>query len=83
MKKFILMIVLIVFFPSFVFAQFVDTKWKVIDHVGETWFSEPEEIIGKHQEFYKGWAEGVFYSCDYAGQSKTYNIYTQKEFLSN
>ena len=84
-KQLILLITmsLSIFFPNFSFAQFVDTKWKVISHVGETWFSKPEEIIGKYQEFYKGWAEGVFYSCDYAGQSMTYNKYTPKEFLNN
>ena len=47
------------------------------------WFAEEEEILGKQQEFFKGWANGVFYSCDYAGQSATYNAYTLKEFLGN
>ena len=27
--------------------------------------------------------DGVFYSCDYAGQSATYNAHTIKEFLKN
>ena len=50
---------------------------------GKRWFAEEEDILGKHQEFYKGWADGVFYSCDYAGQSATYNTYTIREFLVN
>ena len=79
----IITISLSIYFPNFAFAQYLDTKWKVIGYVGETWFAEPDEIIGKYQEFYKGWAEGVFYSCDYAGQSTTYNRYSPKEFLSN
>jgi hypothetical protein len=33
--------------------------------------------------FYRGSADGVFYSCDYAGQTKTYNTYSYKEFLKN
>ena len=28
-------------------------------------------------------ANGIFYSCDYAGQSATYNSYSIKEFLEN
>ena len=35
------------------------------------------------RNFYKGWADGVFYSCDYAGQSATYNTHTIREFLLN
>ncbi len=80
---FLITISLSVFSPNFTFAQMIDTDWKVISHVGETWFAKPDEIIGKSQSFFKGWAEGVFYSCDYAGQSATYNRYSPKEFLSN
>ena len=64
-------------------AQYIDTKWTVTGYFGELWFAEEEDILGKHQEFYKGWADGVFYSCDYAGQSATYNTHTIKEFLVN
>jgi len=64
-------------------ANYIETRWKVTSHVGEAWFAKPDEIIGKYQEFYKGWAKGVFYSCDYAGQSMTYNSYTPEEFLKN
>ena len=84
---FLITMSLSVVFTNFTFAQYpvpaIDTDWKVISHVGETYFSKPDEIIGKYQSFFKGWAEGVFYSCDYAGQSMTYNRYTRKEFLSN
>ncbi|MDC3018022.1 hypothetical protein OA009_03430 [Paracoccaceae bacterium] len=70
-------------FPTILSAQYIDTKWTVTGYFGELWFAEEEEILGKHQEFYKGWADGVFYSCDYAGQSATYNTHTIKEFLEN
>ena len=73
---------LLVFFTETSHANFIDTKWKVSNVVGETWFSKSENIIGKYQEFYKGFSEGVFYSCDYAGQSATYNVYNLNEFLS-
>ena len=75
----------VVFFtvPSISSAQYIDTKWTVTGYFGELWFAEEEDILGKHQEFYKGWADGVFYSCDYAGQSKTYNTHTIREFLVN
>ena len=70
-------------FPTILSAQYIDTKWTVTGYFGELWFAEEEDILGKYQEFYKGWADGVFYSCDYAGQSKTYNTYTIKELLGN
>ena len=70
-------------FPSILSAQYIDTKWTVTGYFGELWFAEEEDILGKHQEFYKGWAAGVFYSCDYAGQSATYNTHTIREFLVN
>ena len=70
-------------FPTILSAQYIDTKWTVTGYFGELWFAEEEEILDKHQEFYKGWADGVFYSCDYAGQSATYNTHTIKEFLGN
>ena len=70
-------------FPSILNAQYIDTKWTVTGYFGELWFADEEDILGKQQEFFKGWADGVFYSCDYAGQSKTYNTYTIQEFLEN
>ena len=82
-KNLLKLFFLLIFFTTTSYANFIDTKWKVSNVVGETWFSKSENIIGKHQEFYKGFSEGVFYSCDYAGQSATYNVYNFKEFLSN
>ena len=82
-KNLLKLIFLLIFFTTNSYANFIDTKWKVSNVVGETWFAKSENIIGKHQEFYKGFSEGVFYSCDYAGQSATYNVYNLKEFLSN
>ena len=70
-------------FPSITSAQFLDAKWTVTEYFGELWYAEEEDIIGKQQQFFEGWADGVFYSCDYAGQSSTYNAYTIKEFLNN
>ena len=67
-------------FPSITYAQFLDAKWTVTEYFGELWYAEEEDIIGKQQQFFEGWADGVFYSCDYAGQSSTYNAYTIKEF---
>ena len=70
-------------FPFILNAQYIDTKWTVTGYFGELWYAEEEDILGKQQEFFKGWADGVFYSCDYAGQSATYNSYTIKEFIEN
>ena len=70
-------------FPSILSARYIDTKWTVTGYFEELWFAEKEDILGKHQEFYKGWADGVFYACDFAGQSATYNTHPIKEFLVN
>ena len=70
-------------FPSILYANFIDTKWTVTGYLGELWFAEEEEILGKQQEFFKGWSDGIFYSCNYGGQSATYNSYTIREFLDN
>ena len=64
-------------------AQYIDTKWTVTGSFGELWFAEEEDILDKQQQFFKGWADGISYSCDYAGQSATYNVYSIKEFLEN
>ncbi len=74
---------LILFSPSILNAQYIDTKWTVTGYFGELWYAEEKDILNKKQQFFKGWANGVFYSCDYAGQSATYNTYTIKEFLGN
>ncbi len=70
-------------FPSILSAQYIDTKWTVTGYFGELSFAEEEDILGKHQEFYKEWADGVFYSGDDAGQSATYNTQTIREFFVN
>ena len=46
-------------------------------YLGELWCAEEEVIIGKNQEFFKGFADGVFNSCDYAGQSQQHIIRIQ------
>ena len=69
--------------PSELSAQHIDTKWTVTGYSGELWFGEENQIIGKFQRFNKGWAGGIFYSCNYGGQSATYNSYTISEFLDN
>ena len=45
-------------FPSILSAQYIDTKWPVKGYFRELWFAEEEDTLGKHQEFYKGWADG-------------------------
>ena len=82
MKR-VFFLIMFLFHASYAFGQFIDTKWKVMDFLGEAWFADTKNIIGKTQDFYKGWSKGVFYSCDYAGQSATYNSYTPDEFLKN
>ena len=81
--KSIFFLIVLLFNVSHALGQYIDTKWKVIEFLGESWFADTKNIIGKTQDFYKGWSEGVFYSCDYAGQSKTYNSYKLEEFLRN
>lgn len=83
MKLLVFLLLLLCSIPNISNAMFVDTDWQVKAVTGKAWFADPEQIIGKQQSLYKGWAEGVFYNCDYAGQSKTYNTYTAEEFLDN
>lgn len=35
---------------------------------------EAETLIGEVQHFYKGYAEGPFFQCDYEGLSKSYEV---------
>ena len=83
MKK--LLLILFVLFSLFidVKAQSIDRNWTIIEFYGEEWYCSKEDIIHQTQEFYKGWSDGAFYKCDYAGQSATYNKYTLTEFLNN
>ena len=64
-------------------ANYVDVTWIVDSFVGDPTFADPDKILGRRQMFYRGSADGVFYSCDYAGQTKTYNTYSYKKFLKN
>ena len=79
MKKILLLLLI----PNLVMADMIDTNWVVSSFVGDQAFADKRPIIGKTQEFFKGYAEGVFYTCDYAGQMKTYNKYSLNEFLAN
>ena len=64
-------------------ADMIDVTWYVDSFVGDPIFADPKKILGQRQMFYKGMAKGVFYSCDYEGQIKTYNTYSLDKFLTN
>ncbi len=64
-------------------ADMVETTWFVDSFVGDPTFGDPKKILGQSQMFYKGSAKGVFYSCNYSGQTMTYNTYSLNEFLTN
>ena len=80
MKTFVLIGFLFTF-PSILSAQYIDTKWTVTGYFGELWFAEEEDILGKHQEFYKGWADGIFIPVTTQGSLKP--IVLIREFLVN
>ena len=83
MRSFLLapLILLTMLFPAK--ADMVETTWFVDSFVGDPIFADPEKILGQKQMFYKGSAKGVFYSCNYSGQTMTYNTYSFDEFLKN
>ena len=64
-------------------ADFIDTRWSVVGFTGEAWFIDPQSVIGQSQTFNRGYAEGVFYNCDYAGQSSSYTPYDNEAFFTN
>lgn len=64
-------------------ADFIEITWTVSSFTGEVSFIDPTSVIGATQYFEGGYAEGVFYACDYAGQSMTYNSYSPDDFLAN
>lgn len=64
-------------------ADFIDTRWSVVGFTGEAWFINPQSVIGQSQLFNKGYAEGVFYNCDYTGQSSTHTRYENDAFFAN
>ena len=80
MKK--LLLFLIFLFPSFSYSNVYDGIWEVTDVVGETWFSLKKRHIGKTQEFWKGYAGGVFFTCNAKGMVTTSKDYTLDEFLN-
>ena len=80
MEKLLLLILFI--FPTISYSNLYDGIWKVTDLVGESWFSLNKRHIGKTQEFYKGYADGVFFNCDYKGLVTTRDSYTRNEFLN-
>ena len=79
MKKLLLLVLFI--FPTISYSNFYDGIWKVTDVVGESWLSLNKRHIGKTQEFYKGYAGGVFFTCNYKGLVGTSDSYNLNEFL--
>ena len=80
MKK--LLLLLIFLFPSASYSNVYDGIWEVTDVVGETWFSLNKRHIGKTQELWKGYAGGVFFTCNAKGMVTTSKDYTLDEFLN-
>ena len=64
-------------------ADFIEITWTVSSFTGEAWFIDPASVKGATQYFEGGYAEGVFYTCAYAGQSMTYTSYAPDDFLAN
>ena len=64
-------------------ADFIEINWTVASFTGEALFIDPATVKGATQYFEGGYAEGVFYACDYAGQSMTYTSYAAADFLAN
>jgi len=82
MKKPLALLLLLFIFPTISYSNFYDGLWKVTDVVGESWLSLNKRHIGKTQEFYKGYADGVFFTCDYKGLVTTRDSYALNEFLN-
>ena len=83
MRLLLLLFVIFLSSPIPAKANFIETVWIVDSFVGDPTFADPKKILGQRQMFYRGSAKGVFYSCDYAGQTKTYNTYSFDAFLNN
>ena len=81
-KKISLLIVFLVLFPSISYSNLYDGIWEVTDVVGERWFSLKTRHIGKTQELWKGYAGGVFFTCNFKGMVTTSKDYTLDEFLN-
>ena len=63
-------------------SNFVETKWRVVDFVGDLVWKNPNEFIGQTQSIIKHNVEGPFYNCEY-GMFWTYNKYTLEDLLAN
>ena len=81
MKKLFLLLLLLFLFPTISYSNFYDGIWKVTNVVDESWLSLSKRHIGKTQEFYKGYADGVFFTCNYKGLVTTSDSYPLNEFL--
>jgi hypothetical protein len=79
MKK--LLLLLLFLFPTISYSNFYDGIWEVTDVVGKSWLSLNKRHIGKTQEFYKGYAGGVFFTCNYKGLVGTSDSFNLNEFL--
>jgi hypothetical protein len=55
----------------------------VTGFAGDAWFVDVQSAISQNQTSYRGHAEGVFYSCNYEGQSATYTRYKNNDFFTN
>jgi hypothetical protein len=64
-------------------ADFIETTWTVTKFAGEASQIDPEAAIGQTQAFDGGWADGVFYACDFGGQSMGYETFPVDDFLAS
>lgn len=69
--------------PVAVHADSIDGQWSITGFTGEAWFFNPQELVGKTQEFSGGGASGPLYSCEFSSQSMTYNTYNNDDFFAN
>jgi len=83
MKQFTFTALMSLMISSAAFSDYIDTNWRVTKFTGEAWFLDASQIVGEQQSFYKGFAKGAFYSCDYQGQSSTYTTYQLEDFFKN
>ena len=81
--RFALALPLVLAFASAAMADFIDTTWSVVGFSGEPWFISTTDVIGRSQTFNRGFAEGVFFNCDFAGMSSTYTTYEPEDFFAN
>ena len=81
-KKISLLIVFLVLFPGISYSNLYDGIWEVTDVVGESWFSLKKRHIGKTEELWKGYAGGVFFTCNAKGMVTTSKDYNLDEFLN-